>query len=182
MWLKLASPPSTSIQGTLYTICRVQQRLQQLNMPHQLAPPLASTAKTAPFQPVASCPSFSKYPRKSHSAFKPETQRPRLFDPGGGSPTGVVVVCATSVHVFYRTSVRSNVCSLAVWRVVCYVRARSFVCDHSHSHGHCMRSRPYLSCSRRVRPSCRDCGRRGDHVVASWLWLWHRVSAVASWP
>lgn len=64
----------------------------------------------------------------------------------------------------------------ALWRVVCYVRARSFVCDHSHSHGHCMRSRPYLSCSRR------DCGRRGDHVVASWLWLWHRVSAVASWP
>ena len=49
----------------------------------------------------------------------------------------MVVVCATSVHVFYRTSVRSNVCSLAVWRVVCYVRARSFVCDHSHSHGHC---------------------------------------------
>lgn len=42
----------------------------------------------------------------------------------------MVVVCATSVHVFYRTSVRSNVCSLAVWRVVCYVRARSFVCDH----------------------------------------------------
>lgn len=133
MWLKLASPPSTSIQGTLYTICRVQQRLQQLNMPHQLAPPLASTAKTAPFQPVAPCPSFSKYPRKSHSAFKPETQRPRLFDPGGGSPTGVVVVCATSVHVFYRTSVRSNVCSLAVWRVVCYVRARSFVCDHGRT-------------------------------------------------
>lgn len=119
---------------------------------------------------------------RRRALFLPLTRRPRLFDPGGGSPTGVVVVCATSVHVFYRTSVRSNVCSLAVWRVVCYVRARSFVCDHSHSHGHCMRSRPYLSCSRRVRPSCRDCGRRGDHVVASWLWLWHRVSAVASWP
>lgn len=95
MWLKLASPPSTSIQGTLYTICRVQQRLQQLNMPHQLAPPLASTAKTAPFQPVAPCPSFSKYPRKSHSAFKPETQRPRLFDPGGTPLRGCLLHGAT---------------------------------------------------------------------------------------
>lgn len=130
MWLKLASPPSTSIQGTLYTICRVQQRLQQLNMPHQLAPPLASTAKTAPFQPVAPCPSFSKYPRKSHSDFKPETQRPRLFDPGGHSPTRGFVVCATLVHVFYRTSVRSNVCSVDVLHVVWY-RAGTFLCMRS---------------------------------------------------
>ena len=127
MWLKLASPPSTSIQGTLYTICRVQQRLQQLNMPHQLVPPLASTAKTEPFQPVAPCPSFSKSPRKSHSAFKPETQRPRFFNPGGHSPTRGFVVCAALVHAFYRTSVRSNVCSVDVLRVVWY-RAGAFLC------------------------------------------------------
>lgn len=69
--------------------------MQQLNMPHRLAPPLASTAKTAPFQPVAPCPSFSKYPRKSHSAFKPETQRPRLLDPGGTPLRGCLLHGAT---------------------------------------------------------------------------------------
>lgn len=58
-------------------------------MPHQLAPPLASTAKTAPFQPVAPCPSFSKYPRKSHSAFKPETQRPCFLCRGDPPPAPV---------------------------------------------------------------------------------------------
>lgn len=100
MWLKLASPPSTSIQGTLYTICRVQQRLQQLNMPHQLVPPLASTAKTEPFQPVAPCPSFSKSPRKSHSAFKPETQRPCFLRRGDTPPRGCLLHGATLERLY----------------------------------------------------------------------------------
>ena len=165
MWLKLASPPSTSIQGTLYTICRVQQRLQQLNMPHQLVPPLASTAKTEPFQPVAPCPSFSKSPRKSHSAFKPETQRPRLFDPGGRSPTRGFVVCATLVHVFYRTSVRSNVCSVDVLRVVRY-RAGTFLC---------MRSCP---CPSWPSWSRRGCVRAVAWLWRPWMWPW-RGAAVA---
>lgn len=64
-------------------------------MPHQLAPPLASTAKTAPFQPVAPCPSFSKYPRKSHSAFKPETQRPCFLCRGDTPPRGCLLHGAT---------------------------------------------------------------------------------------
>lgn len=165
MWLKLASPPSTSIQRTLYTICRVQQRLQQLNMPHQLVPPLASTAKTEPFQPVAPCPSFSKSPRKSHSAFKPETQRPRLFDQGGHSPTRGWLLC---VQHWYMCSIERLFARMFV-RLTCCVscgiaRARSFVCDHGRA--------------RRVR--------RG-HVVAvavpwrPWMWPWRCVAvAVAS--
>lgn len=160
MWLKLASPPSTSIQGTLYTICRVQQRLQQLNMPHQLAPPLASTAKTAPFQPVAPCPSFSKYPRKSHSAFKPETQRPRLFDPGGHSPAGVFVAWC-NVGTFVRLCFGVS-CGIA--------RARSFVCDRGNvvsvAVSRPSRPWPWPSC-----PGRRGCGvRRVLDVAASWLW------------
>ena len=91
-------------------------------MPHRLAPPLASTAKTAPFQPVAPCPSFSKYPRKSHSAFKPETQRPRLFDPGGHSPTGVFVAWC-NIGTFVRLCFGVS-CGIA--------RARSFVRDRGH--------------------------------------------------
>lgn len=83
----------------------------------------------------------------------------------------MVVVCATSVHVFYRTSVRSNVCSLAVWRVVCYVRARSFVCDHVRA--------------RRGRR-----GRRGHGVAVAVPWRGRRALdvvaslgvAVVTWP
>lgn len=137
-------------------------------MPHQLAPPLASTAKTAPFQPVAPCPSFSKYPRKSHSAFKPETQRPRLFDPGGHSPTrGLSYVqhwymCSIE-RLFARMFVRLTCC------VSCGIaRARSFVCDRG-----------------RVR---RGCGRAVAVVPWTlWPWLWRHVShvvavaSVASW-
>lgn len=72
----------------------------------------------------------------------------------------MVVVCATSVHVFYRTSVRSNVCSLAVWRVVCYVRARSFVCDH-------VRARR---------------GRRGHVVAVAVPWRGRRILDIVTWP
>ena len=188
MWLKLASPPSTSIQGTLYTICRVQQRLQQLNMPHQLAPPLASTAKTAPFQPVAPCPSFSKYPRKSHSAFKPETQRPRLFDPGGHSPTGVFVAwcnIGTFVRLCFGVScgiarARSFVCVIA-GDVTVHDRGR--VASASVVHGRAwpsclwpcppwpsvlwMRSRPCSSWPWASLPSCPWC--RGFCVAVVWL-------------
>lgn len=69
----------------------------------------------------------------------------------------MVVVCATSVHVFYRTSVRSNVCSLAVWRVVCYVRARSFVCDHVRA-------------------------RRGHVVAVAVPWRGRRTLDIVTWP
>lgn len=91
----------------------------------------------------------------------------------------MVVVCATSVHVFYRTSVRSNVCSLAVWRVVCYVRARSFVCDRGR-----------VVAVAVSRPSWPWRGRRALDVVTSldmavvtwpwrpWVWPW-RGAAVA---
>ena len=159
MWLKLASPPSTSIQGTLYTICRVQQRLQQLNMPHQLAPPLASTAKTAPFQPVAPCPSFSKYPRKSHSAFKPETKRPRFFGPGEAPPRGWLLY----VQHQYMCSIERLFARMFV-RLRCGVSCAT--CGHVPL---------YAITATATATVC-------DHVVASWLWLWHRVSAVASWP
>lgn len=145
-------------------------------MPHQLAPPLASTAKTAPFQPVAPCPSFSKYPRKSHSAFKPETQRPRLFDRGDTPlPGGLLYVqhwytCSIE-RLFARMFVRLTCC------VSCGIaRARSFVCDHGRA------------C--RGRPSCRGCVRRavaslGVAVVTwpwrPWVWPWRAVAvAVAS--
>ena len=46
---------------------------------------------------------------------------------GEAPPAPLFVVCATLVHVFYRTSVRSNVCSVDVLRVVWY-RAGTFLC------------------------------------------------------
>ena len=63
----------------------------------------------------------------AHSASALESQRPRFFNPGGHSPTRGFVVCASLVHAFYRTSVRSNVCSVDVLRVVWY-RAGAFLC------------------------------------------------------
>ena len=168
MWLKLASPPSTSIQGTLYTICRVQQRLQQLNMPHQLVPPLASTAKTEPFQPVAPCPSFSKSPRKSHSAFKPETQRPRLFDPGGHSPHGVFVAWC-NVGTFVRLCFGVS-CGIA--------RARSFVRDHVRARRGRRGPVVAVAVSRPSWPWLPRPGRHTRRAVpwTSWPSLWHPTS------
>lgn len=110
-------PPSTSIQRPLYTICRVQQRLQPLNMRHRRNPPLNGIAKPAPFQPLAPCPSFFKYPQKSHSAFKPETQRPAFCGLGEAPPRGCLLYVAALVRLF--------ACLLAC-RVLS--RARSFVC------------------------------------------------------
>lgn len=92
-------------------------------MPHRLAPPLASTAKTAPFQPVAPCPSFSKYPRKSHSAFKPETQRP-CFLRRGDTPLRGVFVAWCNVGTFVRLCFGVS-CGIA--------RARSLVCDRGRA-------------------------------------------------
>lgn len=62
-------------------------------------------------------------------AFSVSTREPAalLFAPGGHSPTRGFVVCAALVHAFYRTSVRSNVCSVDVLRVVWY-RAGAFLC------------------------------------------------------
>ena len=115
-------------------------------MPHQLAPPLASTAKTAPFQPVASCPSFSKYPRKSHSAFKPETQRPCFLRRGDTPPRGLFVAWC-NIGTFVRLCFGVS-CGIA--------RARSFVCDRGRAcRGHVV---PWTSCpSWPWRP---------------WVWLW----------
>ena len=162
MWLKLASPPSTSIQGTLYTICRVQQRLQQLNMLHQLAPPPASTAKTAPFQHVAPCPSFSKYPRKSHSAFKPETQRPCFLRRGDTPLRGCLLHGATLERLCD--------CVLA-----CRVVSRGHVPLYAIVAVHVVAT----SCPSVMSwpwPSCRGRGVPGCGRGAAWPWLWCPLS------
>lgn len=123
-----------------------------------------------------SCADFSR----RRALFLPLTRRPATGIVGRLPRPPLFVVCATSVHVFYRTSVRSNVCSLAVWRVVWY-RAGTFLC---------MRSCPCPSwpswsrrgCGRAVAwPSCpghrdvavarrgRGCGVRSLCVAFVWL-------------
>lgn len=136
--------------------------MQQLNMPHQLAPPLASTAKTAPFQPVAPCPSFSKYPRKSHSAFKPETQRPCFLRRGDTPPRGVFVAWC-NIGTFVRLCFGVS-CGIA--------RARSFVCDRGHVVA------VAVSCPSRPWPwpSCPGRRGRGCGVTSLTSWPWRPPS------
>lgn len=96
---------------------------------------------------------------RRRALFLPLTRRPATGIVGTLPHPGFVV-CATLVHVFYRTSVRSNVCSVDVLRVVWY-RAGTFLC---------MRSCPCMSWPSWSR---RGCGR----AVA---WRGRRDVAVAS--
>ena len=134
-------------------------------MPHQLAPTLASTAKTAPFQPVASCPSFSKYPRKSHSAFKPETQRPCFLCPGEAPPRGCLLHGATLERLCD--------CVLA-----CRVVSRGHVPLMRSCPCPSWPSWPWRGCGRAVAwPSCPGCrGVPGCGRGAAWPWLWCPLS------
>lgn len=111
-------------------------------------------------------------------AFSVSTREPAalLFAPGGHSPTRGFVVCAALVHVFYRTSVRSNVCSVDVLRVVWY-RAGAFLCLRNCM---CDVAVPCLWPSRMAVHGRRACGRGVVAVITAvpcppW-------PSVMSWP